>query len=119
MRIIPAAAVAIVALSSAAHAQGYKRDIPDSLARKAAIAESAALAAAQKRVPKGKVESVELESEGGKLLYSVVLKVAGKSGVEEVNVDAMTGKVLTHEHETPAMEKKEAAGEKPLKVKKP
>ena len=52
----------------------------------------------------------ELERETGKLVYSYDLKVAGKSGMEEVNVSAMTGKVLAREHESAAKVKKEASG---------
>jgi hypothetical protein len=52
---------------------------------------------------------VELEREKGKLIYSYDIKVTRKSGIEEVSVDAMTGKVLSVEHETPAQERKEAA----------
>ena len=36
----------------------------------------------------------------------------GKSGVEEVDVSAISGKVLSVEHETPADEKKEAAADR-------
>ncbi|MBK5187253.1 MAG: PepSY domain-containing protein [Gemmatimonadaceae bacterium] len=97
--------------ASAAQAQSttYKRDIPDSLAKQATVTESAAAATAQKRVPKGTIQAVELEREGGRLLYSFELKVPGKTGIDEVNVDAKTGKSLRMEHESPAKERKEAA----------
>lgn len=114
-------ALAITALAlSAVVARGqetYKKDVPDSLAKRAKVAESAAAETAQKRVPKGKIEGVELELEKGKLIYSYDLKTEGKSGADEVNVDAMTGKVVGVHHESAAMEKKEAAAEK--KPKKP
>ena len=64
------------------------------------------------QVPNGKIRSGELENEKGKLIYSFDIKVAGKSGVEEVNVDATTGAVVSHEHETAKAERKEAAAEK-------
>jgi hypothetical protein len=54
---------------------------------------------------------MELEKEDGKLLYSYDIKVAGKTGVEEVHVDAMTGALLSNEHESPADEKAEKAKE--------
>lgn len=105
--------VAAIALAgSVAHAQAtYKRDIPDSLGKQAKIAESAAAATAQARFPKAKIEAVELEREDGKLLYSYELKTAGKTGVDEVNVDAITGKIISVSHESPVKEKKEAAAE--------
>ena len=63
------------------------------------------------RVPKGHIEAMELENEDGKFIYSYDVKTPGKSGTDEVHVDAMTGKVIGLVHETPAMEKKEAAAD--------
>ena len=95
----------------------YKRELPDSLAKMTKVSEDAAAKTALKRVKKGTIESVELERENGKLIYSYDIKQPGKSGAEEVNVDAMTGKVVAHEHESAAMVKKEAAEEKAGKKK--
>ncbi|MEO6527278.1 MAG: PepSY domain-containing protein, partial [Gemmatimonadaceae bacterium] len=81
------------------------------LRAEARISEAVARATALKEVPNGKVQDGELERENGKLIYSYDIKVAGKSGIEEIAVDAMTGTVVAHEHETPAAEKKEAAME--------
>ncbi|AHG88353.1 PepSY domain protein [Gemmatirosa kalamazoonensis] len=67
---------------------------------------------ARAQVPNGKIRSAELEEENGKLIYSFDLKVPGKSGFEEVNVDAVTGAVVGREHETAAKEKAEAKAEK-------
>jgi uncharacterized membrane protein YkoI len=78
----------------------------------AKVSEETARAAALAQIPNGKVESHELEKEHGKLVYSFDIKAPGKSGVEEVNVDAMTGKVLNSHHETASGEKKEMAKEK-------
>jgi uncharacterized membrane protein YkoI len=74
---------------------------------KAKIALATARATALKEVPNGKIRRSKLEREGGKLIYSFDIKVPGKTGVEEVNVDAITGAVVAHEHETPKMEAKE------------
>lgn len=107
------AALAFTAVPAVARAQAtYKRDIPDSLAKQAKVTEEAAAKTAQKRVPKGTIQGVELEREKGRLIYSYDFKVPGKSGMEEVNVSAMTGKVVAREHESAAKEKKEAAEEK-------
>lgn len=74
------------------------------------------LAAARKtvlaRVPGAKVESEELELEHGRQVYSFDLKVPKKSGVEEVQVDANSGKVVSHTHESAEAERKEQAKEK-------
>ncbi len=113
---VTAAALVIAAVSASAQ-ETYKKDIPDSLAKRAKITETVAAATAQKRVPKGKIGGVELEMEKGKLIYSYELKTEGKSGTDEVNVNAMTGKVVGVMHESAAAEKKETAGE--TKPKKP
>src|SRR5437868_5903692 len=63
------------------------------------------------QVPNGRIQSGEIEREKGKLIYSFDIKVAGKSGIEEVNVDALTGAIVAHEHETPKAEKAEAKQE--------
>ena len=64
--------------------------------------------------PAGKkaVSASEVEAEHGYLIYSVEVKIAGKSGIDEVTVDAGDGKVLHVEHEGPSAEAKEAVTEK-------
>ena len=42
----------------------------------------------------------ELEVEQGCLVYSFDIRIPGKSGVEEIMVDAETGKIISHKHET-------------------
>lgn len=105
-----AAALLVPAIVSAQ--ETYKRELPDSLAKEAKVSEDSAAKVALKRVPKGSIESVELEREKGKLIYSYDIKQPGRSGAEEVNVNAATGKVVARMHESAAAEKKEAAAEK-------
>jgi len=113
------ATVALLGGNARAQAS-YKKAIPDSLAKQAKISEDAAATTARKRVPKGVIQAVELERENKKLIYSYELKVPGRSGVEEVNVDAVTGKVVAAEHESPAAERAEQAKDKAkTAVKKP
>ena len=64
------------------------------------------------KVPGATVKSEELEKEHGKLIYSFDLVVPGKTGIDEAQVDAMTGKLLGVEHETPKMEAAEKDKEK-------
>jgi uncharacterized membrane protein YkoI len=45
------------------------------------------------------VVAAELESEHGCLIWSFDLRIAGKSGVQEVHIDAGNGNVLSVEHE--------------------
>jgi len=72
-----------------------------------ADAEKAALAAVEAKDADKKVKESEIEVEHGCLVYSFDIQVAGKKGIEEVIVDAGTGKVLWSEHESPAVEVKE------------
>jgi uncharacterized membrane protein YkoI len=98
------AACSLAATSLSAQQQpvqnGYKREVPDSLVPMAKISEDSARAIALHRV-RGMVQALELEREHGRLLYSWDIKVAGKPGITEVHVDAMNGKILAVEHETP------------------
>ena len=89
----------------------YKKELPDALLKKAKVTEDAAAKTALARVPKGAIESVELEEEGGKLIYSYDIKTAGKSGVDEVQVSAITGKITSVAHETAAQAAKEEAAD--------
>ncbi len=121
---IPLLSLALVAAPlAAAAAQGSKVTIKEEkagLLAKATVSADSAIATAQRRVPKGKLDSGEIEEEDGALIYSLIFKTAGKSGVDEVNVNALTGKVVGVEHESPATEAKEKAGEagkKPAAVK--
>ncbi len=76
------------------------------------IKESAARVTALARVPGAKVRSHELEFEGGRWIWSYDLKTPGKSGIDEVNVDANTGAVVGGvQHEGPRAEAKERAAE--------
>jgi len=68
-----------------------------------------ARAAALKKAP-GKVKSEELENEKGKLIYSFDIETS-KTSITEVNVDAMTGKIVDVQHETPAKEAQEKKDE--------
>ncbi len=72
------------------------------------VAEKTARATALARIPNGVVKSEELENEGGHLIYSYDIKVPGKPGIDEVNIDAMTGKILNVAHEGKAAEAREA-----------
>jgi uncharacterized membrane protein YkoI len=89
-----------------------KQESQSALRKEAKVSMLQARATALKEVPNGRVKSSELERDNGKLLYSFDIRVPGKSGIEEVNVDAVTGAVAGHEHETPKMEAKEKTTKK-------
>src|SRR5436305_13571607 len=67
------------------------------LARAAKITKEQAQEIAIKRAP-GNVESAELEREHGKLVYSFDIRNS-KGTITEVQVSAITGKVVSVEHE--------------------
>jgi uncharacterized membrane protein YkoI len=83
-----------------------KAETQADLQKEAKISMDRATEIALKRVP-GKIKSSELEREHGKLIYS--FDITTKKGVTEVNVDAITGKIVGTQHESAA---KEAAEKK-------
>ena len=58
----------------------------------------------------GKLKSKELEKENGKLIYSFDIKT--RSGVHEVNVDAVSGEIVEDKVESAADEAKEKQQDK-------
>jgi uncharacterized membrane protein YkoI len=107
----PAAPAAAAKPATADQAVKVKEDKPG-LLKKAKVTAEVAIAAAQAKFPKGKLSSAEIEEEDGKLIFSLDFKTEGKSGIDEVAVDALTGKVLKSEHESPESEAKEAKADK-------
>jgi Peptidase propeptide and YPEB domain len=71
-------------------------------------AQTAALASF-KDSTKATVKEAELEAEHGCLVYSFDIAIAGRSGIQEVQVDAGTGKVLSSKHESAKAEVAEKA----------
>jgi uncharacterized membrane protein YkoI len=85
----PAVSGEVVRLSVEDSALVARATVSDADARKAALA----------AVPGGAITAAELEEEDGLLIYSYDIKVGTQEGVEEVHVDATTGKVVKTEHE--------------------
>lgn len=81
------------------------------LQAQARISQEQATGTALARIPKAKVQSAELEREHGKLVWSFDLAQDGKSGVTEVQVDALTGKIVSQKKESAAQEAAETAKE--------
>jgi len=80
------------------------------LAKQAKITMGQAQETALTRAP-GKVESSELEREHGKLVYSFDIRNASGT-ITEVQVSAITGKVVRIEHESKEQEEAEKKKEK-------
>ena len=58
-------------------------------------------------MPNGTVKEAELEKEKGQLIWSLDVTIPDSKDIKEVNVDAITGKVLSVETETPEQQAKE------------
>lgn len=54
-----------------------------------------------------RISSAEIEAEQGCLIWSFDLRVPGRKGVEEVNLDAGNGKILGVHHESASAESSE------------
>ncbi len=104
MNLVP---VVLVLSAGAVFAGEPPCEQPPALRARAKITCEQARDAARKVVPDAVAKSAELEEEGGHLVYSFDLQVAGKTGIEEVQVNAVTGRIVSHRHETPAQERKE------------
>ena len=64
------------------------------------------------RVPHAVVQSSELERENGKLIWSYDLQTPASKNITEVAVDAITGKIVDVDVETPMDQAKEATADK-------
>ena len=64
------------------------------------------------KAPGGTVKEGELEKEKGKLIWSFDIAIPGSTDIKEVQVDAITGEVVSVETETPAQQAKEKKEDK-------
>src|SRR5690349_9631074 len=91
---------ALAALAPALRAQDVKVvEEKPGLMKMAKISGDSAISLAKAKMPKAVLTKAVLEEEDGKLIHSLVFKTAGRKGVDELNVDAKTGKVGKAEHE--------------------
>jgi uncharacterized membrane protein YkoI len=110
LAVLMTLSVAAPSSHAAATKATVKKSTSAAMTPKVSIASARAVALA--KVTGGTIKSEELEREHGRLIYSFDMQVAGKSGIDEVNVDAMTGKIVAFQHEGPAAEAKEKRQEK-------
>lgn len=71
------------------------------LMAQAKISQTDAQAKASARVPNGTVKESEIEKEHGKLIWSFDMATPDSTDITEVNVDAMTGEIVSVEKEKP------------------
>lgn len=90
-------------------------DLPTLATVKQADAKNAALA--KYKGLSATASEGELEVERNCLIYSFDISLAGKTGIEEVMVDAGTGSIISRKHETPRQEADEVAADKAAAAK--
>jgi len=78
----------------------------------AKVTQAEAQATASARVPNGTVKESELEKEHGKLIWSFDMTTPDSKDITEVNVDAITGQVVSVDKEKAEDEAKESARDK-------
>jgi uncharacterized membrane protein YkoI len=88
----------------------------EKLKAEAKVSEEQARKIALEKVPNGTIKEGELERENGHLQWSFDVSTPGTKDITEVNIDAISGKVLAVDKESAADEKAEA--EKEEKEKK-
>jgi uncharacterized membrane protein YkoI len=92
--------------------KGAKKDELAAMAKISQDDAQKAALASLKDSSKATVKEGELEAEHGCLIYSFDVAIQGKSGVQEIEVDAGNGKVLSNKHESAAAEAAEKAKDK-------
>lgn len=82
------------------------------LMAQAKVTEQQARDTALTAAPGGSIASSELEREHGKLVWSFDIKTAGSKDITEIQVDAIDGKIVSNENESPADQAREAAADR-------
>ena len=110
------AILAIGALTGCVCAKGEKHHNKEAkqakLMAEAKVSRADAEKTALAKAPNGTIKEAELEKEKGKLIWSFDITTPDTKDITEVNVDAITGDVVSVEKEAAESETKEAAGKK-------
>jgi len=114
---IVCAALAAGLLVGCASENGEHQDKQAKLMAEAKVSRADAQKTALAKVPNGVIKDGELEKEDGKLQWSFDVAAADSKNIIEVNVDAVTGAVISADKETPEDAAKEAAGDAAKKNK--
>jgi uncharacterized membrane protein YkoI len=95
--------------------EGEEKEGKDSTAKLQAvtkISESTARRIAMEKVPNGTIKEGDLEKENGKLQWSFDMATPDSKDITEVNIDAITGRVIAVAKESAEDEAKEEKKEK-------
>ena len=112
-RFLPALSTcALSALLSTASLAGESCKGDAALKQRAKITCEQARKTALAKVGSGRIKGAEIEEENGKLIYSFDIKKQKTSGIEEVQVDAVSGAIVSVEHEGRKQEAAEKAADK-------
>ena len=98
-----AAALGVIGLAGCASEKQEQAE----LQAQAKISKEQAQQTALAKVPDGTIKEGELEKEKGRLIWSFDIAMPGSPNIQEVNVDATTGDVVSVETETPEQQAKE------------
>jgi hypothetical protein len=98
---------AVVTLASAVTGCMTEEKREAKLQAEAKVSRAEAEKSALAKVPGGTIKEGELEKEKGKLIWSFDISVPGSSDIKEVQVNAITGEVVSVETESAAAEAKE------------
>lgn len=100
MRLLTSLTLIAACTFAAGRLSAQERNVPDSLVSKAKVSEDSARNVAVKRVP-GDVQAITLAKAHSRLVYTFKIQRSGKTpGVSDVQVSAMTGKVLSVRRES-------------------
>jgi hypothetical protein len=100
-----------VALAAGLTACESEKENEGELKAQAKISEADARQTALAKVPNGTIKEGELEKEHGKIIWSFDMSTPDSKNTTEVNVDAITGAIVSVEQETPEQQAKEKAGD--------
>lgn len=98
----------VVAVTSLALFASSCATSSERLAAQAKVSRLQAEQTALAQVPGGKITEGELEKENGKLVWSFDIATTSSKDITEIQVDAITGQIVSRETETPEQQAKEA-----------
>ncbi|HTB85229.1 MAG TPA: PepSY domain-containing protein [Candidatus Sulfotelmatobacter sp.] len=90
------------------HCEKCEKHSEAELMAQAKVTKDAAQATALAKVPNGTIKEGELEKENGKLQWSFDVATPDSKDITEVNVDAITGEIISAAKESASDEAKEA-----------
>ena len=116
--ICSAVAAALLAGCCTEKGEAKHKNKEAKLMAEAKVSKEAAEQTALAKVPNGTIKEGEIEKEKGRLIWSFDIATAGTSDITEVNVDALTGEVVSVDKESAEKEAKEKKEEKEEKEEK-